>query len=120
MPFIRSESCSFIWHPKLVTWYRRSIAVNVPGGGVIPPRVGELGSRPSGDRQVALHPRLPVAGNGAIEDVLAGSEVGELDRLGAVRERLHLAEDVPVRRGDGNAVRDRRGVVVGDRGVARL
>src|SRR3954451_17306424 len=22
MPFIRSESCSFIWHPKVVTWYR--------------------------------------------------------------------------------------------------
>src|SRR5436190_14455158 len=21
MPFIRSESCSFIWHPKVVTWY---------------------------------------------------------------------------------------------------
>src|ERR1700737_2831710 len=21
MPFIRSESCSFIWHPKGVTWY---------------------------------------------------------------------------------------------------
>ena len=20
MPFIRSESCSFIWHPKVVTW----------------------------------------------------------------------------------------------------
>src|SRR5258708_470991 len=22
MPFMRSESCSFIWHPKVVTWYR--------------------------------------------------------------------------------------------------
>ena len=22
MPFIRSESCSFIWHPKVVTWKR--------------------------------------------------------------------------------------------------
>src|SRR5207253_4623372 len=21
MPFMRSESCSFIWHPKVVTWY---------------------------------------------------------------------------------------------------
>jgi hypothetical protein len=20
MPFMRSESCSFIWHPKVVTW----------------------------------------------------------------------------------------------------
>jgi hypothetical protein len=20
MPFIRSESCSFIWHPNVVTW----------------------------------------------------------------------------------------------------
>jgi hypothetical protein len=22
MPFIRSESCSFIWQPKVVTWKR--------------------------------------------------------------------------------------------------
>src|SRR3954468_18858662 len=22
MPFMRSESCSFIWHPKVVTWKR--------------------------------------------------------------------------------------------------
>ena len=21
MPFMRSESCSFIWHPKVVRWY---------------------------------------------------------------------------------------------------
>jgi DNA invertase Pin-like site-specific DNA recombinase len=27
MPFIRSESCSFIWHPKVVTWYRLCIVI---------------------------------------------------------------------------------------------
>ena len=26
MPFMRSESCSFIWHPKVVTWKRFTTA----------------------------------------------------------------------------------------------
>src|ERR1700761_7784688 len=26
MPFIRSESCSFIWQPKVVRWYLRDIS----------------------------------------------------------------------------------------------
>ena len=37
MPFMRSESCSFIWHPKVVTWKRLAAAmgglrVPAPGG----------------------------------------------------------------------------------------
>ena len=38
----------------------------------------------------------------------------------AGRERLDLAQDVAVRGGHGDAVRDLRGIVVGDRHVARL
>jgi hypothetical protein len=30
-PLIRSESCTFIWHPKVVTWYR-FIRPNCTGG----------------------------------------------------------------------------------------
>src|SRR4051794_36436284 len=34
MPFIRSESCSFIWHPKVVTWndFIRAARVLATGG----------------------------------------------------------------------------------------
>src|SRR6266540_2181069 len=27
MPFMRSESCSFIWHPKVVTWYELTVEI---------------------------------------------------------------------------------------------
>jgi DNA invertase Pin-like site-specific DNA recombinase len=27
MPFMRSESCAFIWHPNVVTWYRLCIVI---------------------------------------------------------------------------------------------
>src|SRR3954447_14351090 len=49
MPFIRSESCSFIWHPKVVTWKRFTALTSVVGRARLPdhgdldlPRVLEL------------------------------------------------------------------------------
>src|SRR4051795_7501807 len=32
MPFMRSESCSFIWHPKVVTWKRFTGLLRVSRG----------------------------------------------------------------------------------------
>src|SRR3954447_13016839 len=32
MPFIRSESCSFIWHPNVVTWKRFTALLRVSRG----------------------------------------------------------------------------------------
>src|SRR2546423_781591 len=43
MPFMRSESCSFIWHPNVVTWYRfiarRSVAAGLAAGDRDDPRL---------------------------------------------------------------------------------
>src|SRR5688572_23443107 len=39
MPFMRSESCSFIWHPKVVTWKRFISLSSVVGG----PRLADDG-----------------------------------------------------------------------------
>src|SRR5690349_24577950 len=36
MPFIRSESCSFIWHPKVVTWKRFTGLSSVVGRARLP------------------------------------------------------------------------------------
>src|SRR5918998_3411785 len=36
MPFMRSESCSFIWHPKVVTWKRFMPLSSVVGGARLP------------------------------------------------------------------------------------
>ena len=33
MPFMRSESCSFIWHPKVVRWYVFTAAEDRPSSG---------------------------------------------------------------------------------------
>src|SRR3954447_4307124 len=36
MPFMRSESCSFIWHPKVVTWKRFTALTSVVGRARLP------------------------------------------------------------------------------------
>src|SRR3954454_19079408 len=36
MPFMRSESCSFIWHPKVVTWKRFMRLSSVVGRARLP------------------------------------------------------------------------------------
>src|SRR4051812_49739250 len=36
MPFMRSESCSFIWQPKVVTWKRFMALSSVVGGPGLP------------------------------------------------------------------------------------
>src|SRR3954453_15387344 len=36
MPFMRSESCSFIWHPNVVTWKRFTALTSVVGGARLP------------------------------------------------------------------------------------
>src|SRR5690349_19046298 len=35
MPFMRSESCSFIWHPNVVTWKRFTALVRVSRGAKV-------------------------------------------------------------------------------------
>src|SRR3954454_22573787 len=36
MPFMRSESCSFIWHPNVVTWKRFTALTSVVGRARLP------------------------------------------------------------------------------------
>src|SRR3954451_3645352 len=36
MPFMCSESCSFIWHPNVVTWKRFTALTSVVGGARLP------------------------------------------------------------------------------------
>src|SRR3954447_7725823 len=36
MPFMRSESCSFIWQPNVVTWYRFMASSSVVGRPRLP------------------------------------------------------------------------------------
>src|SRR5690349_2726133 len=42
MPFMRSESCSFIWHPKVVTWKRFMGALSSVVGRARLPDDGDL------------------------------------------------------------------------------
>src|SRR6266516_3580857 len=95
---MRSESCSFIWQPNVVTWYD-AIAPRVPA----PDRLL--------DRQRALHPGGLVARDGAEEGVLAWLQVhGHRGR--AARDDLRAAEVLAARIGDGDVVPDGR--VVGE------
>src|SRR4051795_7576129 len=75
MPFMRSESCSFIWHPKVVTWKRFTGLVRVSRGA---------------------RPRGPVEGGGAGSSagVVGGSRLpddGDLDLPGVLELLLDLA-----------------------------
>src|SRR5262249_58889623 len=65
IPCIRSESCTFIWHPNVVTWYRLPLmrARLAREGGLF-------------DRQGALHARFGMSGHGAEEGVFPRGEVG--------------------------------------------
>src|SRR5919204_1800271 len=86
MPFIRSESCSFIWHPKVVTWKR------LPATCMVLEVRGYPGRRPSGLLGVVNGPGL--------------ADHGHLDLAGVLELLLDLAGDLA---GEG------RGVVVVDR-----
>src|SRR6185436_11260965 len=58
MPFIRSESCSFIWHPKVVRWYVFTAPrIDLGRGGKQP--IDEL------ERRAALEHRRDI---GPVED----------------------------------------------------
>src|SRR3712207_6847066 len=66
MPFMRSESCSFIWHPNVVTWNRFTLGKGTGGGG--------------GSAGVVRGPRLP--------------DDGDLDLAGVLELLLDLASDL--------------------------
>src|SRR4051794_23085009 len=63
MPFMRSESCSFIWHPKVVTWKRFMPSSSVVGRPGLPD-----------------HGHLDLAGVLELLLDLAGDLVAEQDR----------------------------------------
>src|SRR5215210_4143595 len=104
---MRSESCTFIWHPKVVTWYFTA------------PRIERAaGARALADLENAPHPSLGVARHRAEELVAAGFQVsrdgcaGLGHRLG-LRKRLAALLDRHVVGNDG-------GVVELDRDRARI
>src|SRR4029453_11923131 len=73
MPFMRSESCSFIWHPKVVTWKR--LASVIEASGYRGPR-GRLARRDAREVCVRLPGSVGLVGRGR---AVAGSEL--VDRI---------------------------------------
>src|SRR5215211_8346223 len=73
MPFMRSESCSFIWHPKVVTWNFMARFSLVLASSDKKPELRSLSSVVGG-------PRLP--------------EDGDLDLAGILELLLDLARDL--------------------------
>src|SRR5687768_11515644 len=111
-PAIRSESCSFIWHPKVRTKKRRGsdtalrlstgaapppagsvaqVAVAVRVGGVARPLAGhELLEHPVGDRVLVDRPAVPVLDHqpdrgAALSVDLDVGEGGDADEVDAAR-----------------------------------
>src|ERR1700742_5028152 len=81
MPLMRSESCSFIWHPKVVTWYARCVWPRVVPG---------RGDAPAHHRGVAPHQIRP-AGSATAGGPATGVETGS-----AVVGRRRRPDDVAV------------------------
>src|SRR4051812_17655915 len=93
MPFMRSESCSFIWHPKVVTWYRRTATENLAGRQNL-----EAGYAAELAR-VTCRQRQPVA-----DSCRGDPEVVRTDHLAAPGE---LCPDIGMHTGDRLGDRDR-------------
>src|SRR2546423_9984582 len=87
MPFMRSESCSFIWQPNVVTWYF-----------IAPPRVAGPLLRVLDRARLPDHRHLDLAGVLELLLDLAGDLVREQDRAVVVdRARLHHHPDLAAR-----------------------
>src|ERR671921_584391 len=94
MPFIRSESCSFIWHPKVVTWKRFAADIglsSVVGGPRLPDdrhldltRVLELLLDLAGDLVREQHRAVVVEGAGHDHDADLAPGLHRVDLVDAV------------------------------------
>src|SRR6476661_989226 len=86
MPFMRSESCSFIWHPNVVTW--KFIGLSCPS-------LRGWENRASSSSSVVGGPRLPDHRHLDLARVLellldlAGDLVAEQDRAVVVERARH-------------------------------
>src|SRR3954452_7572333 len=134
MPFMRSESCSFIWHPNVVTWKRFTALTSVVGRPRLPDHrdldlagVLELLLDLAGDLVAEQHGAVVVerAGHDHHADLAAGlHRVDLVDAVVAGGDLLEVAQalDVLLERLTAGA-RARAGERVGgldDHGLDRL
>src|SRR3954454_4852445 len=101
---MRSESCTFIWHPKVVTWNFFGIGRRVASALL--------------DGERSFHPGLAMAWDGAVNSVGAGLEFGGL-RFFAFCDRFESGEFLAFLF-DHHVVGDRRRVLEVDRDLARF
>src|SRR5919107_5135181 len=111
MPFMRSESCSFIWHPKVVTWKRLASGIEAsgyrglsrPGRAHADDVVGLVGVGVPGRADLARD-RRAVSGGDLVDRVvdrpIRGAGAAHEDRAG------------PVAGADGDVVSPRRAMEV--------
>src|SRR4051794_15258125 len=79
MPRMRSESCTFIWQPNVVTWYRLPLLMR--------PRLAPGRTNLLPDYERSFHAGFGMPGDSAEEGVGTGSEIGA-DRGLAFGERF--------------------------------